>query len=103
MNQSWTPPAGYDLVEFGPEGAYLRAKYVQFIFHDLGLPRRGQNVVIVYLTDMGREVARTKDQEWFPRTVDPPKAPVDRWFRFRNGWLLVLQGLQEMIKSCHKK
>lgn len=98
-NKSWTPPAGYRLSSFDTRGAYIYVKYVQLFFKPGTRTALGQNVVIVYLNDQGREVARTEECERFPILSEPePPEPVSRRSRFLNGFYLVLAGLQEMTK-----
>ena len=59
----------------------------------------GYNNINIYLNDQGREVVRTSEPRYWPPLVDSAVVliPVCRWFRFRNGWLFVLQGLEELI------
>ncbi len=105
MNQSWWPPAGYEFQSIRPFGSYLEVMYQQKVYKTGTLTHAHiqTNVVMIYLNDQGREVSRTTEQYQVPqRTPEPVRAPISRWFRFRNGWLLALQGLQEMI-TCLKK
>ena len=106
MNKSWLPPDGYRFVSITPTGNYLDVLYTQTIFEPGTIRKIGQNVVHVYLNDMGREVARTQDQLQFacPAPVSVPfVAPrMPRRFRFKDGFLLALTGLQEMLKCLSK-
>lgn len=96
-NQTLEPPAGYDLCDVCAEGSYLRLAYHK------NFEGRHSSLVI-YLTDMGREIARTIEEYQEPQSEPEPKAyaPIARRFRFRNGWLLLLEGIREIIR-CLKK
>jgi hypothetical protein len=102
MNQSWVPPEGYEFCGVAPYGSYLMVVYVQK-FWDNPL-RHGQRTIAIYLQDTGREVLRTTEEILDPVRPEPTPEPlpVGRWFRFYNGFLLALQGLQEMYK-CRKR
>jgi hypothetical protein len=96
-NQTLQPPEGYTLRAVAADGAYLRATY------DKTLRPHVVSKVVVYLNDQGREVARSIDEtdySAFAPKPEPPPAP--RRFRFRNGFLIALQGLQEMLKCLSK-
>jgi hypothetical protein len=99
-NQTLEPPAGYVAHAVIAEGAYLRLEYRQVIFREGTIFVRGWNVATIYLNDMGREVARTIVQTYLPEPVTKPEAVVSvgRWFRFKNGFLIAIQGLQEMFR-----
>jgi hypothetical protein len=95
-NQSWQPPEGYQLQSVGPEGAYLCVKYSK---------RQDKpgwtvaNIVTVYLNDQGREVARTEAPIQWP--IPKPEiipTPVARRFRIKNGFLIMMHGIQEMMR-----
>ena len=103
MNQSWTQPEGFDFVNLEPCGGWLVATFQEH--HDGDDVVRGWTVVVkVYLQEMGREVARTTETILDPvvEFQQPEKKPIPARFKFWGGWLLVLAGLEEMIK-CHKK
>jgi hypothetical protein len=103
MNKSWKAPEGYTFQKVTARGAYLMVKYV-----------RRQDVpgwlvedqIVIYVNDMGREVMRDEGLVSWPvpvaAVVESNPTLVGRWFRIKNGWLIVLHGLQEMIK-CLKK
>jgi hypothetical protein len=99
-NQTLQPPADYLPVSFVADGAYLRATYRQLIVWSGTTVGRGWNVVMIYLNDQGREVVRCITREDLPASaaVAETAVPVARRFRLWNGWLLILQGLQEMFK-----
>lgn len=98
MNQSWTPPAGFVFQDVTASGAYLLVNYTQSFWEN---PlQQGWHQVVIYVNDMGREVMRTTDTLLAPpiREEEPEPLPVGRRFRFKNGFLICLQGIQEMIK-----
>ena len=99
MNQNWTPPDGFVFQDVTASGAYLQVRYTQS-FAATPIFRQGQHQVVIYVNDMGREVMRTTDTLLAPpiREEEPEPLPVGRRFRFKNGFLIVLQGLEEMIK-----
>jgi hypothetical protein len=100
MNQSWTHPEGYTFYGVVAEGAFLRAEYRQRVFKTGTIIHLGTNVVMVYLNDQGREVARTRTwRKSPPRMVEPlPQKYVRRRFRIWNGILIMLEGIQEMFR-----
>jgi hypothetical protein len=93
-NQTLQPPKEYTFRNAETDGAYLRLTYYQTVYGRLGVTL-GENVVTIYVNDIGREVGRTIGSVRFPQTEADP-APVGRRFRIYNGFLIVLQGLQEM-------
>ena len=98
MNRSWNPPENSYFVNVVADGVYLKVKYCQ-------ATATGENVVVIYVNDMGREVARSITE--ILRPVLPVDAsivhpPITHWARFCTGFYLTLAGLQEMIK-CLKK
>ena len=100
MNQSWTPPAGYSFAFAVAHGSYLSVVYHQTADTET---QHVRNIVEIFLNDMGREVMRTEDTATWPIVKPKPDAlPVGRWFRFKNGFYIALQGLQEMTR-CLKK
>jgi hypothetical protein len=103
-NQTLEPPEGYKFRSTDVDGAYLRLTYYQSVYQTGTLLVIGENVIVVYLNDMGREVGRSTASYRWPQ---PDPLPVEaafsrqwqfRLLRFKNGFLIVLQGLQEMIK-----
>lgn len=103
MNQSWAAPEGFDFVSVKPDGAYL---LVTYMYHQDGdqIVRGGMRIVTIYLESHGREVMRTVEEILDPideeRKPEPP--PVGARFKFWNGFLLALLGIQEMA-TCLKK
>lgn len=94
-NQTLVPPEGFTFRDVTVNGAYLQVLYTQsFLANPLQL---GEHRVMIYLNDMGREVARSIDTIFAPPVKEDEPASVGRWFRLKNGFLIVLQGLQEMI------
>jgi hypothetical protein len=107
MNRSWTPPEGYIFAGLHPDGGFLRVLYHQDVFQAGPIPgispAIGRTVVTVILNDMGREVARTQHRvDFFPAQCKTPAPPVTGWTRFKNGFFMILIGLEEMIQ-CHKR
>ena len=95
-NETLQPPAEFQFLSVRAAGAYLQLEYGKKI--EGGLRR-----VVIYLNDMGREVLRTTDVVWPPKPpVATPIKSVGAWFKFRNGFLIALQGLREM-SICLKK
>src|ERR1700676_3038443 len=90
-NQTLQPPVGYKCVGVVANGAYLQVIYIS-----------GVSRIVVYLNDMGREVGRTETALPLPTPIKPKQEPISRWFRFRNGWLIVLEGLTELIRCLNK-
>jgi hypothetical protein len=102
-NQTLQPPDGFgDPVSVVADGAYLRVEYRQNIFKTATRTIIGKNVVNIFLNDQGREVARSverKDYSLLLAALAPKKkVSVSRRFRFKNGFLIVLEGLQEMFR-----
>jgi hypothetical protein len=98
MNQSWKQPEGYRFAGVMSQGAFLMAVFIQ----DRDTPLcRAYHQIVVYVNDMGREVMRTEELSETYLPLKPPvhaPAPVGRWFRIKNGFLIALHGLQEMFK-----
>jgi hypothetical protein len=94
-NQSWLPPTGFVFRGIVAEGAYLRVEYWRSFAN-------GDDIAVIYLNDMGREVTRTMTTVYLPPPALLPPTPVGRRFRIRNGFLLALEGIQEMAKSWRK-
>jgi hypothetical protein len=90
-NETLNAPKGFILRGVTAEGAYLRAEYWRRFSN-------GDDIAVVYLNDMGREVARTMDTIYLPQPAVQPPAPVGRRFRIRNGFLIALHGIQEMFR-----
>lgn len=103
-NQTLEPPEGYLSESLVADGAYLCATYRQVVFKSGTTVVRGHNVVTIYLNDMGREVARSVAKVYRPEPSFEPKVfvPAAARFRLRNGWLLISEGIREVIK-CLKK
>lgn len=98
-NQTLVPPAGYTFRNAETDGAFMRLTYFQSVYKTGTQTVIGENVVTIYVNDMGREVGRTIGSWRKPlHDVQVVPAPVGRGFRFKNGFLLALQGLWEMIK-----
>ena len=95
-NETLLAPGNFTLVSVRADGAYLRLEYGQKLE---GCVR----CVVIYLNDMGREVLRTTDEIFMSLvpTVTPPPV-VHPWFKFKNGFLIVLQGVQEMMTCLSK-
>lgn len=92
-NQTLQPPEDYWVHSVSADGSYLRLEYRQGLCATGTTAVIGENTVVVFLNDAGREVLRTQREEvWLPSPE-----PVGRWFRFRDGCLIVLGGLQEMM------
>jgi hypothetical protein len=103
MNQSWRPPENYRFVNTTAEGSFLVHLYSERLFRPGTTEVIGTNYVTIYVNDMGREVSRTQYRvDVVPPRVRMGSPNVSRSFRFRNGFLIALQGLQEMAK-CLKK
>lgn len=98
MNKSWHPPYGFEFTGVEPKGGYLVVRYERRQAGD-SIVRGGLQIITIYLQDMGREVLRTTEEFLDPVIVPAaePK-PVATRFRFWNGFLLTLQGLEEMAK-----
>lgn len=103
VNQSWQAPEGFNFVGVKPKGSYLIVTFARRYECD-AVVRGSLKVVKVYLETQGREVMRTVEEFLDPAV--PPKLPdskpISVRFKFWNGFLIVLQGLQEMSK-CRKK
>lgn len=98
-NQSWQPPENYKFYGACADGSFLRVEYRQIIFKTGTRLVIAKNIVVIYVNDQGREVARTFSRVSVPQTVEVPTyAPVARRFRIKNGFLLGLQGIQEMFR-----
>ena len=101
-NQTLVPPDGYIFRNAETDGAYMRLTYNRAVYKPVKLFERpqviGENVVTIYLNDQGREVGRTVGSVRYQ--IEEPKvlAPMPRRFRIWNGFLLALQGIQEMFK-----
>lgn len=105
MNQSWKPPAGMSVISVRAEGAYLRVEY-HAATTDADTKTRSEKAVVVFVNDMGREVMRTENTRRFfgpvmPSLVEKPES-TSAWVRFKNGFFMILIGIEEMI-ICLKK
>ena len=97
-NQTLKPPVGYELDSVTATGGYIRAEYHEFIF-DYGISEPIKRVVVIYLNDSGREVARCISDHVSSREPElKPDIPVPRRYRFWNGVVLACHGLWEMTK-----
>lgn len=98
-NLSWIPPENYKFSGVTPDGAFLRVQYRQPIFKTATRQIVAENIMTVFVNDQGREVART----WVRIDIPQPapdaltSAPVARRFRIWNGFLIILEGVREMI------
>ena len=100
-NQTLQPPENYVFRNAETDGAYMKLTYAQPVFWKSTTVSRGENVITIYLNDQGREVGRCVGSVRWPIEA-PTIVPAPRKFRFRNGWLLALQGIGEMVK-CLKR
>jgi len=100
MNKSWQPPENFKFVSLTPSGSYLVVRFSQTLFKPETMTILGRDVADIYLNDMGREVSRVTYREYLPEPVSlsPAPAPIARRFRIWNGFLLALQGIQEMFR-----
>lgn len=98
-NETLQPPAGFEVDGVEPHGAYLVLSY-----HRSEEEKDHFNIqlVHVYLNDMGREVLRTVENALDWKAEPAVAVTVSRWYRFCNGWLIALQGLQEMWSCLNK-
>ena len=100
MNQSWMHPDG-EVVAINGIGPCLQVVFVSEL--KVSTVVNGLKTTAVYVNEMGREVMRTEECEYFPeRVVAAEPLSVSRWFRFKDAMLLTLEGLLEMAK-CLKK
>jgi hypothetical protein len=99
MNRTLVAPAGYKFYGAVADGAFLRVEFRQPVFKPETLIVIARNIVVIWLNDMGREVARTYGQVFIQTPVKMSNLqPVARRFRIKNGFLLMLHGLQEMTR-----
>ena len=99
-NMTLEPPKDFTIQDVTADGAYLKVLYTQSFWEN---PlQRGEHRVTVYLNDMRREVARSTSTIFAMPIVEDAPAPVGRWFRFKNGFFIALQGVQEMLQ-CLKR
>ena len=100
-NETLQSPEGYEIVALSAEGAYLRVEYRRWLIRNAKF--QSYSTVVIYLNDMGREVARVEDtaEEKFP---EPPVVvvPITAAMQFKNGLYLILAGISEVM-SCHKR
>jgi hypothetical protein len=109
----WLKPSeGYQIDSVRAEGAYLRVEYKHMHPVDSDPDSFIWDREVIYLNDTGREVARTQTEVRLPKEIrfpisqPTPESPavlsVGAWFRFKNGFLILLEGLKEMIQ-CRSK
>lgn len=103
MNGSWSQPRetdGYRFFSAHAQGAYLRVEFRKRFETEAPEPIREEHIV-VFVNDMGREVARTihMNEYYLPGRIvsDPVVNKISRWTRFKNGFFLVLVGLDQII------
>jgi hypothetical protein len=98
-NLTLDAPEGYEVDDVRAGGAYLIVDYKR---EDSAVTHEGGWVdydrIIVFLNDQGREVGRQIVTAG-PDPILPEAAkPVKRRFRIKNGFLLILEGLEEILK-----
>jgi hypothetical protein len=105
VNNWLVPSDGFTITSLSVEGAYLRVQCSQTVYKKDTTEILGWNQEDIFLNDQGREVVRTRDFHgvinWGSEPTPSPE-PVGRGYRFKNGFLIALQGLEEMVK-CLKK
>lgn len=108
MNLSWTPPADMTLHSVRVEGGYILVKYWQPVLSTQDGAPLSEKSVVVFINEMGREVMRTETiHDWpqpvygLPGVAKKPE-PTSCWTRFKNGFFMMLIGIEEMIQ-CRKK
>jgi hypothetical protein len=102
-NQTLVVPEGYLFRAVETDGAYLRLTYFQAVYAPGTQRVIGENITAIYLNDMGREVGQTvASYRWPEPDVVVEVVRMPRRFRFKNAFLIVLQGLMEMIKCLSK-
>lgn len=100
-NRTLEPPEGYAFKNAETDGAYMRLTYIQDVFKPATRQVIGENVVTIYLNDTGREVGRTYGGVRYKFHEPRVLGPAPRKFRFKNGCLIVLQGLQEILRCLN--
>ena len=95
-NKTLVPPEGYTFRNAETDGAYMKLTYVQLVGKTNTGRVDGENVVTIYLNDQGREVGRTVGSVRYQ--FKEPKVLAPRKFRFKNAVLIVLHGLQEILR-----
>ena len=93
-NETLQPPAGYFLHAVDAQGAYLRVEYRVTTAVQEG-------TVVIYLNEMGREVLRTRQVIAAPKNIKPVVV-LTRWMKFKNGFFMMLIGIEEMF-TCRRK
>ena len=73
INQHLKPPTGYELMNVYPQGVFLKIIYEKKQDCD------GSQIVI-YLNDVGREVARTEERPHAPVSPSKAVAPPKPWW-----------------------
>jgi hypothetical protein len=99
MNRTLVAPEGYKFYGAVADGAFLRVEFRQPVFKPETLILIARDIVVIWLNDMGREVARTSGRVFIQQPVKISKPqPVARRFRIKNGFLIMLHGIQEMFR-----
>jgi hypothetical protein len=96
-NQTLVPPKDYVFRNAETDGAYMKLTYFQSVYKPATTTIIGENVATVYLNDQGREVGRCIGSARWP-VETPVIVAAPRKFRFKNGFLLALHGIGEMLK-----
>lgn len=96
-NQTLVSPESYLFRSAAADGAYLRLTYYQSVYKAETTTVIGENIIVIYLNDMGREVGRSVASYRWPEPIIKI-VPAPRKFRFRNGFLIARRGIWEMLK-----
>lgn len=95
-NLTLESPEGYRPRDVTAQGEYLRLEYWQPVYRPGTTVIIGHNKVTIYLNSMGREVMRTTVRDLMP-TPEVVNS-ITRRNRFRNGFFMILIGLEEMVR-----
>ena len=104
-NETLQSPEGYEIVALSAEGSYLRVEYRRELNRKVknGLTSSvTTSTVVVFLNDMGREVARTENTTEVFVPEPHEDVPITAAMQFKNGLFLILAGISEVM-SCHKR
>ena len=100
INQHLKPPSLHVLYSVHAVGGFLRLEYHAWSFGKDTLPGRQCSTVVVYLNDMGREVLRTEDVEFFfdqlPSTLNEPVHKQSFWIRLYLKYIEVMKWLKKL-------